>query len=127
MNSAILALQEEYSRRQASIESLPAKVYNRNQAYYQQSLKDLDAEIDVLIAEQEYLRNMPLWVLDTQTPEQAEEIKALGILVSYVPPEPETIAEAESAILIGDPTWEFPWTDAEVASEEMNHRPEVGF
>jgi len=39
--------------------------------------------------------------------------------------EPQTAEEAARAMLIGDPTWEFPWSDAEVASEEINHRPEV--
>jgi len=34
------------------------------------------------------------------TEEQAEEWKALDILVKYVPPEPETMSR-----------WEFPWQD----------------
>ena len=55
----------------------------------------------------------------------------LEAVVLEVPPdfrsvsEPGTAEEAASAMLIGAPTWEFPWSDEEVASEEMNQRPEV--
>ena len=54
------------------------------------------------------------------SPEQAEEWKALEIVVDLVPPEPETEA-------VNVTSWEFPWTDEECRSELDNHRPEVGF
>ena len=50
----------------------------------------------------------------------------LDVLVLAVPPEPETIAEAESAMLIGAPV-DWPWTEEDYRAELDNRRPEVGF
>ena len=98
-------------------------------------------------AEREYSRNMPAWVTDVKdvfdalqgderaafeillgvddTWTDAEHQAALDVAAFML--EPGTAEAAASAMLIGAPTWEFPWSDKEVASEEMNHRPEVGF
>ena len=104
-NTQILALQEEYERMQAFIESRPASTYALNQDNYNARLRELDAQIDAAI--------------DAETPKTKAEIKAAEhkatcgictiadvmkvccVCVFRSVSEPETIAEAISAMEIG--------------------------
>ena len=126
MSTQILALQEEYARMQAFVESRDASTYALNAEFYQKRLRELDAEIDALI-------DAPKTKAEIQAATYkatctacniADAMKVCDVCVFRQRrsiTEPQT---AESAMLIGAPV-DWPWTEEDYRAELDNQRPEV--